>query len=117
MNITTASSTKIQVAEGSGSATGASILASARAQLAAGLIQDCTVLLERALGTGDLGPAQFAAYGTPVSTPAPGDIVISAGHVAVYAGNGQVISSGMNGANLTMQHPLSDLGAVSFYRA
>ena len=116
MGITTASSS-FTVADSSGSATGASILASARAQLAAGAIQDCTVLLERALGTGDLGPAQFAAYGTQVSSPAPGDIVISAGHVAVYAGGGQVISSGMNGANLTMQHPLSDLGAVSFYRA
>lgn len=116
MGITTASSS-FTVADSSGSATGASILASARAQLAAGAIQDCTVLLEKALGTGDLGPAQFAAYGTQVSSPAPGDIVISAGHVAVYAGGGQVISSGMNGANLTMQHPLSDLGAVSFYRA
>ena len=115
MGINLASS-NIQVADNSGSASGAGILASARAQLAAGAIQDCTVLLEKALGTGDLGPAQFAAYGTPVSTPAPGDIVITGGHVAVYAGNGQVISSGMNGANLTMQHPLSDLPGAYFVR-
>ncbi|MFC3298168.1 LysM peptidoglycan-binding domain-containing protein [Arthrobacter agilis] len=97
------------------------LLGSAQAQLAAGAVQDCTVLVEKALraagfSVGDLGPSQFFQFGTTVATPAPGDIVITGGHVAIYAGGGQVISSGMNGANLTMQHPLSDLPGASFVR-
>ena len=52
------------------SGTGAAIVASARAQL--GATQDCTVLVEQALrsvgkSVGDLAPAQFHQYGTPVS--------------------------------------------------
>jgi LysM repeat protein len=104
----------------SGNAAGA-ILGSARAQLAAGAVQDCTVLVEKALraagiSVGDLGPSQFFQFGAQVSTPAPGDLVITGGHVAVYVGGGQVISSGMNGINATMQHPLSDLPGASFVR-
>ncbi|MDQ0736985.1 LysM peptidoglycan-binding domain-containing protein [Arthrobacter agilis] len=100
---------------------GGTLLASAQAQLAAGAVQDCTVLVENALraagiAVGDLGPSQFFQYGSTVATPAPGDIVITGGHVAIYAGGGQVISSGMNGSNLTMQHPLSDLAGASFVR-
>ncbi|WP_105032507.1 C40 family peptidase [Arthrobacter ruber] len=103
------------------SGVGGTLLASAQAQLAAGAVQDCTVLVENALraagiSVGDLGPSQFFQFGTRVSTPAPGDIVITGGHVAIYAGGGQVISSGMNGSNLTMQHPLSDLAGASFVR-
>ncbi len=97
------------------------LLGSAQAQLAAGAVQDCTVLVEKALraagiSVGDLGPSQFFQFGTQVSTPAPGDIVITGGHVAIYVGGGQVISSGMNGINATMQHPLSDLPGASFVR-
>ncbi|MHA7145745.1 LysM peptidoglycan-binding domain-containing protein [Arthrobacter sp. TmT3-37] len=97
------------------------LVASAQAQLQAGAIQDCTVLVENALraagiSVGDLGPSQFFQFGSTVATPAAGDIVITAGHVAIYVGGGQVISSGMNGSNLTMQHPLSDLPGASFVR-
>ncbi|WP_043443133.1 LysM peptidoglycan-binding domain-containing protein [Arthrobacter sp. L77] len=104
----------------SGSA-GGTLLASAQSQLAAGAVQDCTILVEKALRAagipaGDLGPSQFFRFGPTVGTPAPGDLVITGGHVAIYAGGGQVISSGMNGANLTMKHSLSDLPGASFVR-
>ncbi|WP_247827848.1 C40 family peptidase [Arthrobacter antioxidans] len=104
----------------SGSA-GGTLLASAQSQLAAGAVQDCTILVEKALraagiAVGDLGPSQFFRFGSTVGTPAPGDLVITGGHVAIYAGGGQVISSGMNGANLTMKHSLSDLPGASFVR-
>ncbi|WP_104117622.1 LysM peptidoglycan-binding domain-containing protein [Arthrobacter sp. B1805] len=97
------------------------LVASAQSQLAAGAVQDCTVLVEKALraagiSVGDLGPSQFFQFGATVATPAPGDLVITGGHVAIYVGGGQVISSGMNGANLTLQHPLSDLSGASFVR-
>jgi LysM repeat protein len=105
----------------SASGVAGTLVASAQAQLAAGSIQDCTVLVEKALraagiAVGDLGPSQFFQFGATVATPAPGDIVITGGHVAIYVGGGQVISSGMNGSNLTMQHPLSDLAGASFVR-
>lgn len=101
------------------SGVGAALVASAYGQL--GSIQDCTILVERALrsigkNVGDLGPTQFYQYGTVVSTPAPGDLVIRPGHIGIYVGNGEVISSGMNGANLTIKHPLSDLAGSSFVR-
>jgi cell wall-associated NlpC family hydrolase len=59
-------------------------------------------------------------YGTVVAAPQPGDMIVQSGHVAIYAGNGQVISGGMNGVNATMTHPLSWLtatGGVTFVRA
>ncbi|MFP5369015.1 MAG: LysM peptidoglycan-binding domain-containing protein, partial [Actinomycetes bacterium] len=74
------------------SGAGAALVASAHAQL--GATQDCTILVEQALRSigkqvGDLGPTQFHQYGTPVSNPQAGDLMISSGHVAIYIGNGQ----------------------------
>jgi cell wall-associated NlpC family hydrolase len=101
------------------SGVGAALVASAYSQL--GATQDCTILVERALrsigkSVGDLAPTQFFRYGTTVGTPAPGDLVITSGHVAIYVGNGQVISSGMNYVNETIVHPLSWLSGYSFVR-
>jgi cell wall-associated NlpC family hydrolase len=101
-----------------GSGSGAALLASAYSQI--GITQDCTAMVERALGslgiiTGDLAPAQFFRYGTVVGSPAPGDILISAGHVGIYAGNGQMISGGFNGSQ-TVLHPVSYVGAFSAVR-
>jgi cell wall-associated NlpC family hydrolase len=101
----------------------AAMLASAYAQI--GITQDCTAMVEKALGAagihvGDLAPMQFLSYGKVVSTPQPGDMVVQSGHVAIYAGGGKVISGGMNGINATMAHPLSWLtatGPVTFVRA
>lgn len=90
------------------------LLASARSQI--GQIQDCTRMVERALGTSeDLAPAQFFKFGSVVSTPAPGDIIISAGHVGIYSGNGLMISGGFNG-NQTVEHPISYVGGYSVVR-
>jgi LysM repeat protein len=101
------------------SGVGAALVASARAQL--GATQDCTILVEQALrsvgkSVGDLAPAQFHQYGTPVSTPQAGDLMISAGHVAIYIGGGQAISSGMNGVNETIVHPTSWLTGSTYVR-
>lgn len=101
------------------SGVGAALVASARAQL--GATQDCTILVEQALRSigkqvGDLAPMQFHQYGTPVSNPQPGDLIISSGHVAIYIGNGQAISSGMNGVNETIVHPTSWLTGTSYVR-
>lgn len=101
------------------SGVGAALVGSAYAQL--GATQDCTILVERALrsigkSVGDLAPTQFFQYGTVVGSPAPGDLVITSGHVAIYVGDGQVISSGMNYVNETIVHPLSWLSGYSFVR-
>jgi cell wall-associated NlpC family hydrolase len=101
----------------------ATMLSAAYAQL--GLIQDCTRLVEKALGAagipvGDIGPMAFMKHGQVVGTPAPGDMVVQSGHVGIYVGNNQVLSSGMNGKNQTVVHPLSWLtatGPVTFVRA
>ncbi|WP_346960735.1 NlpC/P60 family protein [uncultured Arthrobacter sp.] len=101
----------------------ATMLSAAYSQI--GITQDCTAMVEKALGAagirvGDLGPQQFMNYGKVVGTPQPGDMVVQSGHVAIYAGGGQVISGGMNGSNQTIKHPLSWLtatGGVTFVRA
>lgn len=99
------------------------MLSSAYSQL--GITQDCTAMVEKALGAagkpvGDIGPQAFLGLGTVVATPQPGDMVVQSGHVGIYAGNGQVVSGGMNGTNQTIVHPLSWLtatGGVTFVRA
>ena len=97
---------------------GAALLASAYSQI--GITQDCTRMVENALASigiisGDLAPAQFFQFGTVVGSPEPGDILISAGHVGIYAGNGQMISGGFNGSQ-TVLHPVSYVGAYSAVR-
>ena len=100
------------------SSVGAAILGSAYSQL--GVTQDCTAMVEKALrsvgkSVGDLAPGQFFQYGSVVGTPAPGDLVITAGHVGVYAGNGQVVSGGVDGYK-TQVHSISWLSGYSFVR-
>jgi LysM repeat protein len=101
-----------------GSGAGAAILASAYGQV--GVQQDCTAMVEKALrsvgkSVGDLAPGQFFQYGSVVGTPAAGDLVITAGHVGVYAGNGQVVSGGVDGFK-TEVHSISWLSGASFVR-
>ncbi|WP_441005530.1 NlpC/P60 family protein [Arthrobacter sp. PsM3] len=101
----------------------ATLLSMAYGQI--GITQDCTAMVEKALNAagipvGDIGPQAFLQYGKVVADPQPGDIIVQSGHVAIYAGNGQAISGGMNGVNATMAHPLSWLtatGPVTFVRA
>ncbi|MBP3045074.1 C40 family peptidase [Arthrobacter jiangjiafuii] len=105
-------------ADVSASGYGAALVAAAYGQL--GVAQDCTAMVEKALrsigkSVGDLAPGQFFAYGSVVGSPQPGDLVITGGHVAIYVGNGQVISGGLNGMN-TGLHSLSDLPGASFVR-
>ncbi|MGO4146288.1 hypothetical protein AB4Y77_14490 [Paenarthrobacter sp. YAF11_1] len=100
----------------------AAMVASAYAQI--GIMQDCTAMVERALGSagipvGDLGPMQFMNYGKVVSDPQPGDMIVQSGHVAIFIGNGQAISGGING-NQTGIHPISWLtatGPLTYVRA
>jgi cell wall-associated NlpC family hydrolase len=100
----------------------AAMVASAYAQI--GVFQDCTAMVEKALGSagipvGDLGPMQFMNYGKVVSDPQPGDMIVQSGHVAIYIGNGQAISGGING-NQTGIHPISGLtatGPLTYVRA
>lgn len=97
---------KAPVASASGK--GATIAAAAYAQI--GIAQDCTALVSNALAAAGINfhgwPNDYASLGTPVATPAPGDILIyqdaGAGvpHVAIYVGNGQAIHGGFNGSTV-----------------
>ncbi|RAX17883.1 LysM peptidoglycan-binding domain-containing protein [Pseudarthrobacter sp. AG30] len=116
MNMSYASATPVASTTGSG--TGAAILASAYGQV--GVSQDCTAMVEKALrsvgkSVGDLAPTQFFQYGSVVGSPAPGDLIITSGHVGVYAGNGQVVSGGVNGYT-TQLHSISWLSGYSVVR-
>lgn len=104
--------------QSTGSGSGAALLASAYSQI--GRTQDCTAMVERALGsigivTGDIGPSAFFRFGTVVGTPAPGDILISAGHVGIYAGDGMMVSGGFNNLQ-TVVHPVKYVGAFTAVR-
>ncbi|KQQ80927.1 hypothetical protein ASF64_12850 [Arthrobacter sp. Leaf137] len=46
-------------------------------------------------------------YGTVVTDRQPGDMIIQPGHVGIYLGDGQVLSSGLKGKNETAVHPLT----------
>lgn len=98
---------------------GAALAASAMGQI--GIAQDCTRMVENALGsigivTGDIGPINFFRYGQVVGDPQPGDLMIQGNaHVAIYVGNGQAVSGGFNGQN-TVLHPASYLGGASYVR-
>ena len=116
--VTTASSAPAPAQAAPASGIAAGLVASAYGQI--GVAQDCTAMVEKALrsvgkSVGDLGPSQFFAFGAVVGTPQAGDLVITGGHVAIYVGNGQVISGGLNGMN-TGLHSLSDLPGASFVR-
>ncbi|MDQ0664122.1 LysM repeat protein [Arthrobacter ulcerisalmonis] len=116
MNMSYASATPVAAATGTG--TGAAILASAYGQV--GVNQDCTAMVEKALrsvgkSVGDLAPTQFFQYGAVVGAPAPGDLIITSGHVGVYAGDGKVVSGGVNGYS-TEVHSISWLGGYSAVR-
>lgn len=105
-------------ARAAGSGRGAALLASAYSQI--GTTQDCTAMVEKALrsigiAAGDLAPGQFYQFGSVVGNPQPGDILISSGHVGIYAGNGQMVSGGFNG-NQTVVHPVSYVGGFTAVR-
>ncbi|MEB4614124.1 hypothetical protein [Leucobacter sp. M11] len=107
------------------SASAGALLASARSQI--GSIQDCTVLIERALrdlgyNVGDLGVWGALGYGTPISASEvrAGDIMMrgadNGGHVAMYSGDGvnhQAIHSGWNGGNTVETHYDADPAGYS----
>ena len=69
-----------------------------------GVAQDCTAMVEnalRAIGSpvGDLGPAQFAQFGTQVGDIQAGDILIYPGHVAIAISPTEAVHGGLNGMN------------------
>lgn len=100
------------------SAIGAALVASAYGQI--GTNQDCTAMVEKALrsvgkSVGDIAPNGFYRYGTVVTNPQPGDLMIQPGHVAIYVGNGMAISGGFNGGH-TELHPASYIAGSTFVR-
>ena len=71
-----------------------------------GLGWDCTRVVEQALNDigipiGDVSPMGFGGAGTVFYDPSQvqaGDIMMRAGHVAIYAGNGMTVQGGYNGS-------------------
>lgn len=97
---------------------GMALVASAYSQL--GVRQDCTAMVEKALRSvgktvGDIGPNGFYRYGTVVTDPQPGDLMIKSSHVAIYVGNGMAISGGFNNFN-TELHPVSYIAGSTYVR-
>lgn len=71
---------------------------------------DCSGLMQFIFGKIGVNLPRTAAeqqkYATPVATPQPGDLVFWGGpayHVAMYVGNGQVLSAPHAGANVRIQ--------------
>ena len=72
---------------------------------------DCSGLMQFIFGkVGTTLPrtaAEQQAYATPVTTPAPGDLVFwgrPAYHVALYIGNGKIIAAPHSGANVEVEN-------------
>lgn len=84
---------------------GAAIAAAALAQL--GRRQDCTRLVTNSLAAVGIQhhgwPVSYAALGTRVADPLPGDLIyyvnggMGVAHIAVYIGNGLAVHGGWNG--------------------
>lgn len=116
--ITTQSASISSASTPASSKIGAALVGSAYSQI--GIQQDCTAMVEKALrsvgkSVGDLAPNDFYRYGTVVTVPQPGDLMITPGHVAIYVGNGMAISGGFNGHD-TVLHPASYLAGSTFVR-
>ncbi|MDP9904668.1 NlpC/P60 family protein [Arthrobacter bambusae] len=91
---------------------GAAIIAAAYAQL--GVQQDCTMLVTHSLAAAGINfhgwPKDYLTLGRTVSAAEarPGDLVyypdggMGEAHIAVYAGNGQAIHGGWNGATTVL---------------
>ncbi|MDO4241352.1 MAG: hypothetical protein Q4C71_02325 [Microbacteriaceae bacterium] len=107
------------------SGVGVALVAAARAQI--GVYQDCTDLVQNSLaavglfkrrdqGGYDLGPMDFARFGTRIN-PAdaqPGDIMMRGGHVAIYAGNGRGVHGGWtNGSTVEAGGNISNPAAYA----
>lgn len=101
------------------SSVGAALAASALSQI--GTTQDCTRMVENALGsiginTGDIGPSNFMKYGAVVSNPQAGDLMVQGNaHVAIYVGDGMAVSGGFDYLQ-TVKHPASYLGGSVYVR-
>lgn len=107
------------------SSRGQAIVSAALAQL--GVNQDCTALVENSLraagvaGVGDESPASALRFGTPVSSPQPGDLIyyadggVGVPHIAVALNSTQAIHGGYLGYT-TKVAPIYMGSGISFYR-
>lgn len=66
-----------------------------------GVNQDCTMLVTNSLAAVGINfhgwPEDYLSLGPLTNDPVPGDIIVYAGHVAIYIGNGQAVHGGWNG--------------------